>query len=162
MDVATSLPRRTGRRPLTTSTLPHQQIDQQPTDPSLQEELAARAFALDGVVEQPSGISVPGARALVFEDGRPGPSSAFMVGSEFAHLHPSPDWSLHLTLPEDVAAAAVEAGWAEFHPFVLTGQIPPTHVMVYAPRDREELELVWNLVEASYRFAASATNGSAS
>jgi hypothetical protein len=162
VDVASGLPRRRGGRPATTSTLPHQQIDQQPVDPSLRDELVGRAFALDGVVEQPSGISVPGARALVFEDGRRGSQSAFMVGSEFAHFHPSPDWSLHLTLPEDVATAAVDTGWAEFHPFVLSGQLPATHVMVYAPRDREELELVWTLVETSYRFAASATNGSSS
>jgi hypothetical protein len=158
VDVGSALPHRKGNRPATTSTLPHQQVDQQPDDPSLRDELARRAFGLDGVAEEPSGISVPGARALVFRDGREGPPSAFMVGSEFAHLHPGPDWSLHLTLPEELAAAAVDAAWAEPHPFVLTGQLPPTHVMVYAPRDRDELEVVWRLVDSSYRFAAGMAN----
>jgi hypothetical protein len=88
---ALQLPTREGDRPRTTPSNPHTQLDQQPTDPRLVEELARRAFALPGVVEQPSGISVPGARALVLADGEPtGPSEAFLIGREFAHLHPSP------------------------------------------------------------------------
>jgi hypothetical protein len=31
--------------------------------------------------------------------------------------------------------------------------IPPTHVMIYGPRDEAELETVWQLVEVSYAFA---------
>ncbi|MEU4549032.1 hypothetical protein [Nonomuraea dietziae] len=31
--------------------------------------------------------------------------------------------------------------------------LPPTIVMVYGPRDREELEVVWSLVQTSYAYA---------
>jgi hypothetical protein len=76
-----------------------------------------------------------------------------MVGQEFAHLHPPPDYSLHLTLPEDRAREAIRAGWAEFHPLVEEGRLPPTIVMVYAPRDATELAVVSGLVLESYQFA---------
>ena len=55
------LPTRVGDRPRTTPTNPHTQLDQQPTDLRWFEELAQRVFALPGVIEEPSRISVPGA-----------------------------------------------------------------------------------------------------
>jgi hypothetical protein len=110
------------------------------------------------VTEQPSRISVPGARALVLAAGEPaGPPEAFLIGREFAHLHPAPDHSLHAMLPLDVASAAVEAGWAEVHPVARMGLIPPTAVMLYAPRDAAELDVVAELVAASHAFARPST-----
>jgi hypothetical protein len=130
------------------------QLDQQPDDPAVRDELARRAFALADVIEQPSGISVPGARALVVVPDAPvGPDAAFMIGREFAHLHPRPDMSLHLTLPAEEGAAAVEAGWAELHPAARAGLVPRTAFMIFAPRDAEELDVVTTLVAASHRFA---------
>src|SRR4051794_7310221 len=99
-----SLPVRTGDRPRTTRTNPHAQLDQQPADPRLAAALARRVFGLPGVVEEPSRISVPGARALVLAPGEPtGPPEAFLIGREFAHLHPAPDHSLHAMLPAETA-----------------------------------------------------------
>jgi luciferase-like monooxygenase len=151
------LPPRRGAPPRTTPTNPHTQLDQQPDDPALVAELARRAFALPGVVEQPSRVSVPGARALVLADGEPaGPPEAFLVGREFAHLHPAPDHSLHAMLPPDLAEAAIDAGWAEIHPVARLGLIPPTAVMLFAPRDTEELDVIARLVEASHAYARPA------
>ena len=151
------LPERSGTRPRTTPTNPHTQLDQQPTDPRWTQELARRVFALPGVVEEPSRISVPGARALVLApDEAIGPPEAFLIDREFAHLHPAPDHSLHAMLPRDTATAAVAAGWAEPHPIALRGLIPPTAVMLYAPRDEAELEVVEQLVRASHAFARPA------
>ena len=148
------LPPRAGARPRTTPTNPHTQLDQQPTDPRLAEELARRAFALPGVVEEPSGISVPGARALVLAPNEPvGPPEAFLIGREFAHVHPDPDHSLHAMLPIETVNEAVAAGWAEPHPVALRGLIPPNAVMLYAPRDEDELEVIERLVGASHAFA---------
>jgi luciferase-like monooxygenase len=148
------LPPRAGARPRTTPTNPHTQLDQQPTDPRLADELARRAFALPGVVEEPSGISVPGARALVLAPNEPaGPPEAFLIGREFAHVHPDPDHSLHAMLPTETVNDAVAAGWAEPHPVALRGLIPPTAVMLYAPRDEDELDVIERLVRASHAFA---------
>jgi hypothetical protein len=151
------LPLRSGSRPRTTPSNPHTQLDQQPSDSRLVEELARRVFALPGVVEAPSRISVPGARALMLAPGEPvGPPEAFMVPGEFAHVHPAPDHSLHAMLPLDLAAAAIEAGWAEPHPVARMGLIPHTAVMLYAPRDEAELDVVEALVRASHAFARPA------
>src|SRR4029450_5597840 len=118
------------------------------------EELAQRVFALPGVVEEPSRISVPGARALVLAAGEPhGPPEAFLIGREFAHLPPAPDHSLHAMLPSETVTEAVAAGWAEPHPVALRGLIPPTAVMLYAPRDEAELDVIESLVRDSHAFA---------
>ena len=148
------LPARAGDRPRTTPTNPHTQLDQQPTDLRWVEELAERVFALPGVVEQPSGISVPGARALVLAPGEPtGPPEAFLIDREFAHLHPAPDHSMHAMLPTETVDEAVAAGWAEPHPVALRGLIPRNAVMLYAPRDEAELDVIERLVRASHAFA---------
>src|SRR3954469_4777073 len=148
------LPPRLGDRPRTTPTNPHTQLDQQPSDLRWVEELASRVFSLPGAVEEPSRISVPGARALVLAPGEPtGPPEAFLIDREFAHLHPAPDHSLHAMLPTETVAKAVEAGWAEPHPVALRGLIPPTAVMLYAPRDEAELDVIEALLLASHGFA---------
>jgi Luciferase len=148
------LPRRPGERPRTTQADPHTQLDQQPTDPRLPAELARRVFALPGVVERASRISVAGARALTLAPGeRLGPPEAFMIGSEFAHVHPPPDHSLHAMLPPEIVAAVLDAGWAEPHPVARIGLLPATAVMLYAPRDEAELGVVECLVRASHAFA---------
>jgi hypothetical protein len=116
--------------------------------------LAGRLFSLPDVEERTTVISVPGARALWLRDNIPaGPREAFMLEREFAHLHPGADQSLHATLPPELAAAAIEAGWAELHPVARMGYIPATTVMLYAPRNMEELDTVFGLLLASYRFA---------
>lgn len=151
---SSSLPLRVGTRPSTTSTNPHTQLDQQPADSRWIEELARRVFALPGVVEEPSRISVPGARALVLAPGEAaGPPEAFLIDREFAHLHPDPDHSLHAMLPTETVTEAVAAGWAEAHPIALRGLIPPTAVMLYAPRGEAELDVVERLVRVSHAFA---------
>lgn len=154
MDVITDLPHRLGGRPTTTSVFPHSQVDQQPDDPEVRDELARRAFTLEGVVERDSIVSVPGARALVLADDRsPGPDAAFIRGREFAHFHPEPDWSLHLALPDLVADVAIDRGWAELHLIARTEEFPGSVVMVYAPRDAEEGDVAWTLLQASHEFA---------
>lgn len=156
MDVATELPRRRGGRPRTTSNFPHSQIDQQPDDPDALSLLAERAFGLDGVVERRSNVSVPGARALVLAEDRPsGPPLAFIRGREFAHFHPGPDRSLHLALLDSTADLAIERGWAELHLIARTEELPGSVVMVYAPRDAAEADVVWTLLKASHAFAST-------
>ena len=148
-----SLPPRPGPRPTTTPTNPHTQLDQQPADSVQRERLAAAAFALPGVEERPSLISVPGARALWLAEGAGGPSEAFMIGAEFAHLHPGADQSLHAMLPPQLAEEAVAAGWAEVHPVARRGLIPANAVMLYAPRDDAEREVIESLLQAAHAFA---------
>jgi hypothetical protein len=119
------------------------------------DELARRVFALPGVEERPSAISVPGARALWLREDLPtGPQEAFVIGREFAHIHPVPDASLHAALPPEVAQEAISKGWAEKHPVARMGYIPQNVVMIYAPSDWQEIEVVAKLVVEAYRYAS--------
>ena len=148
---------RSGARPRTTPSNPHTQLDQQPVDERPRRLLEKRLVALPGVVWRPSMISVPGPRALTLPpEAAQGPPEAFMVGTEFALLHPRPDHSLHLVLPPDVASGVIEAGWAEQHPVARRGLITSGAVMVYAPRDEEEAELVSQIVTAAFEYATNA------
>ncbi len=150
------LPERCGETPEVSVTTPQQQQSQN-APVGLQEALFDRIVQLDGVATAPSAISVPGARALWLADGAAGPPEAFMIGNEFAHLHPGADQSLHAMLPPQLAEDAIVAGWAEVHPVARRGLISPNAVMIYAPRDDEEREMVEALVRASHAFARGLT-----
>lgn len=151
------LPARGGARPSTTPSNPHTQLDQQPDDDRPRRLLENRLAQLPGVLWGPSMISVPGARALTLTaEAAQGPPEAFMISTEFAHLHPAPDHSLHLVLPPDVASGLIKAGWAELHPVARRGLISSGAVMVYAPRDEEEAEVVSQIVTASFEYARNA------
>ena len=99
-------------------------------------------------------ISVPGARAFSLDgQAAKGPPEAFMIGYEFAHIHPPYDGSLHLALPVEAAAEVMSKGWGELHPMARTGGAPPTALMVYGPRKEAELEIIWKILQASFSFA---------
>jgi len=145
---------RAGQRPRTTATNPHTQLDQlAPAD--LQEQVFAFAQTLEGVAVGPSLVSVPGARAFHLPGCRHAGRGCFMVEREFAHLHPPRDGSLHMTLPPEIVDRVIEHGWAERHPMAGKYGMPVNIVMVYGPRDASELEVVSDLVRASYDHACS-------
>ena len=147
------LPRRRGPRPATTTLNPHMQIDQQPARP-LSRDLIEAIRSLPGVELAPSRRAPP--RTIGFHlraEHAGGPPEAFMLGSEFAHVHPGPDHSLHLTLPEPLRTEAIAAGWAEPHPLAGYPTVSRAIVLLYAPRDDGELALVSALVRASWAYA---------
>jgi phospholipase/carboxylesterase len=147
------LPPRAGAKPKTTSTNPHQQQSQNPP-PEVYELLLSKAFELPHVERRPSAISVPGAQALwLSEEVGTAYPEAFLIGREFAHVHPPYDGSMHMMLPPEAVDAVLAKGWGEPHPMARRGLVPPTAVMVYAPRDAAEVETVLRAIQASYRFA---------
>ena len=149
-----TLSRRAGAAPRTYHGPPHTQLDQQP-DARIRAQFGRRFGGLAGVDEQPTGVRfVPGARALCLSpDMAAGPPEAFITGREFAHLHALPDSSLHLVLPEPLAREAIEAGWGELHHPLAGTAVPATTLLVYVPRDTDEIDVVLGLVRQSYEFA---------
>lgn len=146
------LPQRSGERPEVHFRIPQSQLSD--TAPKhLQDELFARISRLEGITSGPSRISVPGARGFVSTEAA-GPDDAFLVPEvrEFAHLHPEHDGSLHVALPLDLAADAIAQGWAQSHMWAGV-RLAPGFVLVYGPRDEDELDVVTGIVEASYRYA---------
>lgn len=147
------LPARAGGRPSTTPATPHLQLDQHGSR-DLTRQLWQRMQCMEGVVGSRSGISAPTTVAVhLHPDLAVGPDEAFMVGTEFAHLHGDGSGSLHLSLPLPAARDVIERGWGETHPVVAMGYGPPNWVMLYGARDDVELQVVWDLVRTSYAFA---------
>lgn len=148
-----NLPQRSGLRPETTSSLPHSQVTQHGPDAVIA-KLHEWCFALPNVREDDSSISVPGSRALILRDAVPSNPAAFMVGREFAHIHPHPDsGSMHLHLSAEDAREVCASGWGEDHYLVDQGQWREGLVLVFSPRDDWELEVVRTIVARSYEFA---------
>ena len=149
-----TLPQRIGQKPRTTTINPHQQYDQFATPEALRAALDA-VKDLPGVRLGPSQRAPYGTVGLYVDDGR-GPEDAFMLGTEFAHFHPIPDGSLHLTLPPGIREDAIAAGWAEPHPLAGRPTVSKQIVLIYAPRTLEEAKTVALLVKASWAYASEA------
>jgi hypothetical protein len=144
------VPVRQGPRPLTTrAEVQHDQLDQ-PSPPEIRERLLAHARALPDVVVGQSMVSEPASIGLRLP-GSPAGREAFLAFDEFAHVHRS--GFLHLTLPLWLISTLHQAGWVEPHPIVSRSQFPETIVMLYAPRDEEELALTAAVLNTSYAMA---------
>ncbi|KAJ2897271.1 hypothetical protein MKZ38_004825 [Zalerion maritima] len=79
-------------------------------------------------------------------------------GGEICHIHDS-DRSLHLTLTAEDITEILEKGWGQRHPLARDQAWPPMpvpkgFVMVYAPRDMEELGIVLRIIEAAVWYCA--------
>ena len=150
-------PTRRGTRPATTPVNPHTQLDQN-APIELQDRLRDHALSLPGVRGGRSNVSVPGAVAF-FLDDPPRPAAVpDLFGGEWGHIHPHYDGSLHLSVPTADAERLIELGWAEFHHVVEQGLVPPIVIMLYGPRDEDELAVAKHVVEIAYLAAGGATH----
>ena len=146
-------PSRKGERPVTQHAMPHTQLSQN-APPEQYSKLTELIFSIPGIEERRSLVSVPGARALWLREGSgEGPRAAFFAGREFAHLHPAYDGSLHMTLPQPLIEEVTGKGCGELHPLAEMGIAPGNFVMIYGPRNDEELKVVYSLVRYSCSFA---------
>lgn len=75
---------------------------------------------------------------------------AHKAGYEVAHVHPN-DNSLHVYLSDRDARVVLEKGWGQM--FAVSWMAPGGFVMVYAPRDEEEVEVVRGIVRTGVCFA---------
>lgn len=129
--------------------MPHTQIGVTPPA-GMMPKLADYCFSLPNVTEKPTGISVPGARALWLDESiHAAHPETMLVGREFAHIHP--DASLHLPLPEDLANQAIRLDWAEQHPVAAAVGVPGM-VLIFTPMNDTELEIVKRFILESYRY----------
>lgn len=149
------LPERTGPRIQTSGTVPHVQIGVEPVT-AVNDELYRRAFALPGVEDRPTIVSLPGARGMWLSDDialtHP---EAIVSGREFAHIHP--DGSLHAPLPFERALEVAEKGWGERHPWADEREGWDGLVMLFTPQSMEELDITFQLIVESYNYVTGQT-----
>lgn len=144
---------RSGDAPEVTEGIPHIQLSQT-SDDATYDKLTAEVYAIDGIVGGESLASLPGAQSIALASSLPANQNAMITGREFAHIHADPGrGSLHLVLLAADAGLVVEKGWGVYHPFHLDGRIPGM-VMVFAPRNDQDLKTVVDIIAASFNFAS--------
>jgi phospholipase/carboxylesterase len=130
--------------------VPHVQIDVEAV-PDVNDELHRLAFALPGVENRATIVSLPGARGMWLDEGISlAHPETIVSGREFAHIHP--DGSLHAPLPFERALEAVEKGWAERHPWADEREGWDGFVMLFTPQSMDELDVTFQLILESYNF----------
>jgi Family of unknown function (DUF5519) len=153
-----ALPRRQGTRPhVAHYPIPHRQVAQLASDDVIEQTSAwIRSLPVEEPGALPLGRSVFERRGEALFCARPAQAAPWLQASrgEIAHVHPH-DGSLHVVLHPQDAVAVIEAGWGERHPLCgvpLLG-IPLTYLLVYAPRNAEELAVVSEIVRRASAFA---------
>ncbi len=144
------IPQRAGPRPQVTGIAPHRQTTQKGTS----HNFAALSGAISELAHRhPTRLRTG---TSCFEKHGTGIFSVTPANNtcegEICHAHPS-DGSLHMTLHLADAQIVLERGWGERHPLArggwLTRFVPTSFVMVYAPRDEHELNVVMDIIRAS-------------
>ncbi|WP_348789089.1 hypothetical protein [Leifsonia sp. NPDC080035] len=143
---------RAGTRPELSTEGPQRQLTQQ-SSPELWGRLVFEATRLAHIREGRSAVSPVDSRALLVADrDEPAvPEATLAPGApvEPAHVHGVHDTSLHLVLPRQRAEQVCADGWGVPHAYGDFG----TEILVYGPRDADELALVLGLVRESIAFA---------
>ncbi|MEM9602769.1 MAG: luciferase family protein [Pseudomonadota bacterium] len=142
------LPQRVGDPITTSGQVPHVQKNITP-DTELLTALTRFAFALPGVEQRRTIVSLPGAKGMWLNDSLPVARPETIVsGREFAHIHT--DGSLHAPLPYARALEMVERGWGERHPWADRRDGWDGLVMIFTPLTDAQLQVVKQLIVESY------------
>ncbi len=145
-DVPLVLPPRAGGRPkIAPWPVPHRQADQRPPAsfvPEIQRLTGEIAAEADDLRIATSRFERRGPAVFA---AAPPTRAPWLRASRYeaGHVHAS-DGSLHLVLRPADAKAVIEAGWGERHPLagVQPFGLPRFYLMIYGPRDEQELAIV--------------------
>jgi hypothetical protein len=153
------LPARVGDRPDTERGLCHWQVTQQPSlefATAVRYEIFGPHSALQltpGISTGPSRWEQPPTDAFYYHSGpeKAPLEFAFLQGLQLRGHRDLASW--HVVLAPDDARAVVELGWAEFHPLSGFGSSEPGFVMIYAPRNVEEVAVLQRILFAALEYA---------
>lgn len=153
MSTVVKLPTRSGDRPETSKEGPHSQRTQN-ASPSIWGELVAKAFAIEGVTQGHSRVSMADSMAGLIL-GLPKEHGAWSLATEgpieVFHIHGVSDTSIHAVLPTERTKEVIEKGWGEPHTYADFD----TQIMLYAPRNSEETDIIVGLLRESVALAES-------
>jgi len=143
---------RDGPAPNTPTGIPHQQLNQN-APVAMQELLKENIATLTGIRFQNTPFSLAGSIGWRLEEhSANGPMGAFIrATTEFAHQHRPSDGSMHMLLPNRISEIVVRKGWGIIHPISdnISGK-ESEYIMLFGPRNVDELEVVWLISLASY------------
>ncbi|CAN9372656.1 unnamed protein product [Alternaria alternata] len=148
------VPNRVGRRPgLTRWTLPQRQFPEKITPGAsatlhnLMREFAdAKAYSKYIETGPSKTEGGTGSAIYVKPDVKTINPVAHKIFFEVAHVHPAEN-SLHVYVSPQDAKLVMKRGWGQRFP--VTWLAPPSWIMVYAPRNEDEVEIVREIVRAA-------------
>jgi len=151
-----TIPERRGDRPqIGWHFAPHRQINKF-SSPEIQQRLAAffnaRVDANPTLVEMAASPHEKVHPGIIIHPSIPSPHKVAEKSlREIAHLHPVKDYSIHATLAPQDCKVVIERGWGERHP-LSSIILPKEYVLIYTPRDEEELEVVERIIIAAIGY----------
>ncbi len=150
------LPQRVGEAPRITEGMPQLQIGVDAVE-EVNAELFRRVYSLPAVENQLTVISpVEGSRALWVDPAIDVAHPDLLPKErELGHIHP--DGSLHMAMDPVRGQEAVDAGWALFHPAAGTRPGFGGFMLLYTPRDMEELDVIFGLIVDGYNHVVGAS-----
>lgn len=150
--VLNAIPGRKGSRPKTLVGPLHIQCDGH-GDLKYLKQLLHDVLTWPHVEPTPSSVSLPSTIPIRLEEvAISNDSSAFISSREFARvLLGAP--TIYLALPLVTAHWAIARGWAERHYLCSFGLMPAGAVLVYTPKNREELAVCYSFFLEAYHLA---------
>jgi hypothetical protein len=147
------LPRRKGRRPvIDVHPIPHRQIDQIASAEMKRRIVStfdAAVERMEEYVEYKLSHFEKRHPAITLKSDIARRGHATASRGEIAHVHPS-DGSMHMIFDPCDAVAVIERGWGESHPLAgVAMDLPDTYLLIYPPRDRDELPITSLLLDAA-------------
>ncbi|EXJ93622.1 hypothetical protein A1O1_02014 [Capronia coronata CBS 617.96] len=81
----------------------------------------------------------------------------YPLPAEISHIHATTDYSVHVVLSPRDAATVIRAGWGQLHGLAglsVAGitVLPKSYVLLYAPRNEDEVHVVMEIVRASIGY----------
>ena len=147
-----AFPKRKGARPKTIVGPLHIQCSGH-GDPKYSKQLAKDVLTWSHIdATSSSGLSVGTVCFRLEETATSNEPWAFIGAREFARIHLGVP-TLVLALPVVWAHLAIARGWAEPHYLRSFGLMPPGAVLLYSPRNVDELAICYSLFYTSYRSA---------
>ncbi|KAJ5484045.1 hypothetical protein N7539_005841 [Penicillium diatomitis] len=158
--------RRDGRPQIGPHVVPQRQLTQIP-DEDVMEKFHSRfdSFGLRNhhlVKFQQSNLEGH-AQALFVANHLPITDLATCMQGEIAHIHSGHDYSVHAVLAPADCKKVIDAGWGQRHAFSGTSamtflslgtipNIPSEYLLIYAPRNDAEVDIVMEIISASVKF----------
>ncbi|CBX92569.1 hypothetical protein IAQ61_006042 [Plenodomus lingam] len=149
------LPRRLGDRPVVRGIAPQRQQ----TEKSGEKVYARLVEKMKGLVADSKNQLIE--QTSCFEKHSSGLFTTVPItracGGEICHAHPS-DGSMHMTMHPADANLIIRKGWGERHPLARGGWcrrfVPREFMLIYAPRDEAEVEIVLHIIAAAVWWAS--------
>jgi hypothetical protein len=152
---------RSGERPTTIRGPLHVQCSDNADDSALL-QLLDEVITWPGVEARPLPVGSANLLSLHLAEkvatDNPG---VFISGREFGRVLFG-SLTIYLSLPLDCAHWAIVRGWAEPHFYGSYGLVPAGVMVIYTPRDEQELSVCRSLFWVSYRFSSQQTRRNSS